>query len=131
MGPAAQSVHDKHSINVSKKKLKELGLYKPVAKWQWEEKKEMCERLQPILAQRFVPKAEAEKEAKVPPAILAQRKTDYGHALRAFEEAKEKFNYEFNLKKKQQKGKKAKSKDVPVTPTSEAPAKTTKPEKNV
>lgn len=71
------------------------------------------------------------EEAKDPPAILARRKADYEHALRAFEEAKEKFNCEFNLKKKQQKGKKAKSKDVPVTPTSEAPAETTKPEEPI
>ena len=32
------------------------------------------------------------EEAKVPPAILAQRKADLEHALRAFEEAKEQFD---------------------------------------
>lgn len=64
MRRTAQSVHDKQSINASEKKLKEFGLYKPVAKWQWEEKKEMFERLQPILAQRFVPKTEAERKQR-------------------------------------------------------------------
>ncbi len=69
------------------------------------------------------------EEAKVPPAILAQRKADLEHALRAFEEAKEKFDCEFNLKKKQAKNKKAKSEEAPVTTASEeAPAETTKTE---
>ena len=69
------------------------------------------------------------EEAKVPPAILAQRKADYEHALRAFEETKEKFDCEFNVKKKQAKCKKAKSKDAPATAAAEAPpAETNKTE---
>lgn len=162
-GRTAQSVHDKHSINANEKKLKELGLYKPVAKWQWEEKKQMFERLKPMLEQRFAPKTEAEKEqkeffaqmlketlrrwkekeqalkeaeeAKVAPAVLAQRKADFEYALRAYEEAKEKFDCEFNVKKKQAKRKKAKSKDAPVTAASEEtsaePKKTEEPAKEM
>ena len=156
-GRTVQSLQAKHSINANEKKLKELGLYKPVAKWQWEEKKLMHERLKPFIEERLAPKTEEDKErreffaqllekarkrwkeeeralkeaeeAKVPPAILAQRKADLEHALRAFEEAKEKFDCEFNLKKKQAKSRNAKAKDAPAAPTSEeTPAETTKPE---
>ncbi len=68
-------------------------------------------------------------KAKVPPAILAQRKADLEHALRAFEEAKEKFDCEFNVKKKQAKNKKAKSKEAGAKAASEeASAETTKTE---
>lgn len=156
-GRTVQSLQAKHSVNANEKKLKELGLYKPVAKWQWEEKKLMLERLKPYMEERLAPKTEEDKErreffariledarkrwkeeeralkkaeeAKVPPAILAQRKADYEHALRAFEEAKEKFDCEFNVKKKQAKSKKAKSKDDVVTTASEeTSAESTKPE---
>lgn len=156
-GRTVQSLQAKHSVNANDKKLKELGLYKPVAKWQWEDKKLMHERLKPYMEERLAPKTEEDKErreffarmledarkrwkeeeralkeaeeAKVPPAILAQRKADYEHALRAFEEAKEKFDCEFNVKKKQAKSKKAKSKDAPLTEASqETSAETTKPE---
>ena len=156
-GRTVQSLQAKHSVNANDKKLKELGLYKPVAKWQWEDKKLMMERLKPYFEEVLAPKTEEDKErreffaqlmekarkrwkeeeralkeaeeAKVPPAILAQRKADLEHALRAFEEAKEKFDCEFNLKKKQAKNKKAKSEEAPVTTASEeAPAETTKTE---
>ena len=156
-GRTVQSLQAKHSVNANDKKLKEFGLYKPVAKWQWEDKKLMHERLKPYMEERLAPKTEEDKErreffarmledarkrwkeeeralkeaeeAKVPPAILAQRKADYEHALRAFEEAKEKFDCEFNVKKKQAKSKKAKSKDAPVTAaTEEASAEPTKTE---
>lgn len=156
-GRTVQSLQAKHSVNANDKKLKELGLYKPVAKWQWEDKKLMLERLKPYMEERLAPKTEENKErreffariledarkrwkeeeralkkaeeAKVPPAILAQRKADYEHALRAFEEAKEKFDCEFNVKKKQAKSKKAKSKDDVVTTASEeTSAESTKPE---
>lgn len=156
-GRTVQSLQAKHSVNANDKKLKELGLYKPVAKWQWEDKKLMLERLKPYMEERLAPKTEEDKErreffariledarkrwkeeeralkkaeeAKVPPAILAQRKADYEHALRAFEEAKEKFDCEFNVKKKQAKSKKAKSKDDVVTTASEeTSAESTKPE---
>lgn len=156
-GRTVQSLQAKHSVNANDKKLKELGLYKPVAKWQWEDKKLMLERLKPYMEERLALKTEEDKErreffariledarkrwkeeeralkkaeeAKVPPAILAQRKADYEHALRAFEEAKEKFDCEFNVKKKQAKSKKAKSKDDVVTTASEeTSAESTKPE---
>ena len=156
-GRTVQSLQAKHSVNANEKKLKELGLYKPVAKWQWEEKKLMHERLKPFIEERLAPKTEEDKErreffaqllekarkrwkeeeralkeaeeAKVPPAILAQRKADLEHALRAFEEAKEKFDCEFNLKKKQAKNKKAKSKEAATKAASEeASAETTKTE---
>lgn len=156
-GRTVQSLQAKHSVNANDKKLKELGLYKPVAKWQWEDKKLMLERLKPYMEERLAPKTEEDKErreffariledarkrwkeeeralkkaeeAKVPPAILAQRKADYEHALRAFEEAKEKFDCEFNVKKKQAKSKKAKPKDDVVTTASEeTSAESTKPE---
>ena len=156
-GRTVQSLQAKHSVNANDKKLKELGIYKPVAKWQWEDKKLMLERLKPYMEERLAPKTEEDKErreffariledarkrwkeeeralkkaeeAKVPPAILAQRKADYEHALRAFEEAKEKFDCEFNVKKKQAKSKKAKSKDDVVTTASEeTSAESTKPE---
>ena len=156
-GRTVQSLQAKHSVNANDKKLKELGLYKPVAKWQWEDKKLMLERLKPYMEERLAPKTEEDKErreffariledarkrwkeeeralkkaeeAKVPTAILAQRKADYEHALRAFEEAKEKFDCEFNVKKKQAKSKKAKSKDDVVTTASEeTSAESTKPE---
>ena len=69
------------------------------------------------------------EEAKVPPAILAQRKADLEHALRAFEEAKEKFDCEFNVKKKKAKNKKAKSKEAAAkAPSEEASAETTNTE---
>ena len=69
------------------------------------------------------------EEAKVPPAILAQRKADLEHALRAFEEAKEKFDCEFNVKKKQAKNKKAKSKEAAAkAPSEKASAETTNTE---
>lgn len=152
-----QSLQAKHSVNANDKKLKELGLYKPVAKWQWEDKKLMMERLKPYFEEVLAPKTEEDKErreffaqlmekarkrwkeeeralkeaeeAKVPPAILAQRKADLEHALRAFEEAKEKFDCEFNVKKKQAKNKKAKSEEAPATAASEeAPAETNKSE---
>lgn len=156
-GRTVQSLQAKHSVNANDKKLKELGLYKPVAKWQWEDKKLMMERLKPYFEEVLAPKTEEDKErreffaqlmekarkrwkkeeralkeaeeAKVPPAILAQRKADLEHALRAFEEAKEKFDCEFNLKKKQAKNKKAKSKEAATKAASEeASAETTKTE---
>lgn len=156
-GRTVQSLQAKHSVNANDKKLKELGLYKPVAKWQWEDKKLMMERLKPYFEKVLAPKTEEDKErreffaqlmekarkrwkkeeralkeaeeAKVPPAILAQRKADLEHALRAFEEAKEKFDCEFNLKKKQAKNKKAKSKEAATKAASEeASAETTKTE---
>ncbi|WP_418820281.1 hypothetical protein [Parasutterella excrementihominis] len=156
-GRTVQSLQTKHSVNANDKKLKELGLYKPVAKWQWEDKKLMMERLKPYFEEVLAPKTEEDKErreffaqlmekarkrwkeeeralkeaeeAKVPPAILAQRKADLEHALRAFEEAKEKFDCEFNVKKKQAKNKKAKSEEAPATAASEeAPAETNKSE---
>ena len=158
-GRTVQSLQAKHSVNANDKKLKELGLYKPVAKWQWEEKKLMHERLKPFIEERLAPKTEEDKErreffaqllekarkrwkeeeralkeaeeAKVPPAILAQRKADLEHALRAFEETKEKFDCEFNVKKKQAKNKKAKSKEAALKAVSEeASAETTKPEES-
>ena len=154
-GRTVQSLQAKHSVNANDKKLKELGLYKPVAKWQWQDKKLMMERLKPYFEEVLAPKTEEDKErreffaqlmekarkrwkeeeralkeaeeAKVPPAILAQRKADLEHALRAFEEAKEKFDCEFNVKKKQAKNKKAKSKEAAVKVASEkAPAETNK-----
>ena len=117
----------------------------------------MMERLKPYFEEVLAPKTEEDKErreffaqlmekarkrwkeeeralkeaeeAKVPPAILAQRKADLEHALRAFEEAKEKFDCEFNVKKKQAKNKKAKSEEAPATAASEeAPAETNKSE---
>ena len=155
-GRTVQSLQAIHSVNANDKKLKELGLYKPVAKWQWEDKKLMMERLKPYFEEVLAPKTEEDKErreffaqlmekarkrwkeeralkeaeeAKVPPAILAQRKADLEHALRAFEEAKEKFDCEFNVKKKQAKNKKAKSEEAPATAASEeAPAETNKSE---
>ena len=150
-GRTVQSLQAKHSVNANDKKLKELGLYKPVAKWQWEDKKLMMERLKPYFEEVLAPKTEEDKErreffaqlmekarkrwkeeeralkeaeeAKVPPAILAQRKADLEHALRAFEEAKEKFDCGFNVKKKQAKNKKAKSEEAPATAASEEAAK--------
>ena len=156
-GRTVQSLQAKHSIDANDKKLKELGLYKPVAKWQWQDKKLMMERLKPYFEEVLAPKTEEDRErreffaqlmekarkrwkeeeralkeaeeAKVPPAILAQRKADLEHALRAFEEAKEKFDCEFNVKKKQAKNKKAKSKEAGAKAASEeASAETTKPE---
>lgn len=156
-GRTVQSLQAKHSVNANDKKLKELGLYKPVAKWQWEDKKLMMERLKPYFEEVLAPKTEEDRErreffaqmmertrkrwkeeeralkeaeeAKVPPAILAQRKADLEHALRAFEEAKEKFDCEFNVKKKQAKNKKAKSKEAAAkAPSEEASAETTNTE---
>lgn len=156
-GRTVQSLQAKHSVNANDKKLKELGLYRPVAKWQWEDKKLMMERLKPYFEEVLAPKTEEDRErreffaqlmekarkrwkeeeralkeaeeAKVPPAILAQRKADLEHALRAFEEAKEKFDCEFNVKKKQAKNKKAKSKEAAAKAASEeASAETTKTE---
>lgn len=156
-GRTVQSLQAKHSVNANDKKLKELGLYKPVAKWQWEDKKLIMERLKPYFEEVLAPKTDEDRErreffaqmierarkrwkeeeralkeaeeAKVPPAILAQRKADLEHALRAFEEAKEKFDCEFNVKKKQAKNKKAKSKEAADKAASEeASAETTKTE---
>ena len=156
-GRTVQSLQAKHSVNANDKKLKELGLYKPVAKWQWEDKKLIMERLKPYFEEVLAPKTDEDRErreffaqmmerarkrwkeeeralkeaeeAKVPPAILAQRKSDLEHALRAFEEAKEKFDCEFNVKKKQAKNKKAKSKEAAAKAASEeASAETTKTE---
>lgn len=156
-GRTVQSLQAKHSVNANDKKLKELGLYKPVAKWQWQDKKLMMERLKPYFEEVLAPKTDEDKErreffaqlmekarkrwkeeeralkeaeeAKVPPAILAQRKADLEHALRAFEEAKEKFNCEFNVKKKQAKNKRTKSKEAAAKAASEeAPAETTNTE---
>ena len=156
-GRTVQSLQAKHSVNANDKKLKELGLYKPVAKWQWEDKKLMMERLKPYFEEVLAPKTDEYREtreffaqmmerarkrwkeeeralkeaeeAKVPPAILAQRKADLEHALRAFEEAKEKFDCEFNVKKKQAKNKKAKSKEAAAKEASEeAPAEPNKTE---
>ena len=156
-GRTVQSLQAKHSVNANDKKLKELGLYKPVAKWQWEDKKLIMERLKPYFEEVLAPKTEEDRErreffaqlmekarkrwkeeeralkeaeeAKVPPAILAQRKADLEHALRAFEEAKEKFDCEFNVKKKQAKNKKAKSKEAAAkAPSEEASAETTNTE---
>lgn len=117
-GRTVQSLQAKHSIDANDKKLKELGLYKPVAKWQWQDKKLMMERLKPYFEEVLAPKTEEDRErreffaqlmekarkrwkeeeralkeaeeAKVPPAILAQRKADLEHALRAFEECERK-----------------------------------------
>lgn len=133
-----QSLQAKHSVNANDKKL-------------------MMERLKPYFEEVLAPKTEEDRErreffaqlmekarkrwkeeeralkeaeeAKVPPAILAQRKADLEHALRAFEEAKEKFDCEFNVKKKQAKNKKAKSKEAAAKEASEeAPAETNKTE---
>lgn len=154
-GRTVQSLQAKHSVDANDKKLKELGLHKPVAKWQ--DKKLMMERLKPYFEEVLAPKTDEDRErreffdqlmekarkrwkeeegalkeaeeAKVPPAILAQRKADLEHALRAFEEAKEKFDCEFNVKKKQAKNKKAKSKEAAAkTASEEASAETTKTE---
>lgn len=156
-GRTVQSLQAKHSVNANNKKLKELGLYKPVAKWQWQDKKLMMERLKPYFEEVLAPKTDEDRErreffaqlmekarkrwkeeeralkeaeeAKVPPAILAQRKADLEHALRAFEKAKEQFDCEFNVKKKQAKNKKAKSKEAAAKAASEeASAETTKTE---
>ena len=156
-GRTVQSLQAKHSVNANDKKLKELGLYRPVAKWQWEDKKLMMERLKPYFEEVLAPKTDEDRErreffaqmmertrkrwkeeeralkeaeeAKVPPAILAQRKADLEHALRAFEEAKEKFDCEFNVKKKKAKNKKAKSKEAAAkAPSEEASAETTNTE---
>lgn len=156
-GRTVQSLQAKHSVDANDKKLKELGLHKPVAKWQWQDKKLMMERLKPYFEEVLAPKTDEDRErreffdqlmekarkrwkeeeralkeaeeAKVPPAILAQRKADLEHALRAFEEAKEKFDCEFNVKKKQAKNKKAKSKEAAAkTASEEASAETTKTE---
>jgi len=156
-GRTVQSLQAKHSVNANDKKLKELGLYKPVAKWQWEDKKLIMERLKPYFEEVLAPKTDEDRErreffaqmmertrkrwkeeeralkeaeeAKVPPAILAQRKADLEHALRAFEEAKEKFDCEFNVKKKQAKNKKAKSKEAAAkAPSEKASAETTNTE---
>lgn len=156
-GRTVQSLQAKHSVDANDKKLKELGLHKPVAKWQWQDKKLMMERLKPYFEEVLAPKTDEDRErreffdqlmekarkrwkeeeralkeaeeAKVPPAILAQRKADLEHALRAFEEAKEKFDCEFNVKKKQVKNKKAKSKEAAAkTASEEASAETTKTE---
>lgn len=156
-GRTVQSLQAKHSVNANDKKLKELGLYKPVAKWQWEDKKLIMERLKPYFEEVLAPKTDEDRErreffaqmmerarkrwkeeeralkeaeeAKVPPAILAQRKADLEHALRAFEEAKEKFDCEFNVQKKQAKNKKAKSKEAAAkAPSEEASAETTNTE---
>ena len=156
-GRTVQSLQAKHSVNANDKKLKELGLYKPVAKWQWEDKKLIMERLKPYFEEVLAPKTDEDRErreffaqmmertrkrwkeeeralkeaeeAKVPPAILAQRKADLEHALRAFEEAKEKFDCEFNVKKKQAKNKKAKSKEAAAkAPSEESSAETTNTE---
>ena len=156
-GRTVQSLQAKHSVNANDKKLKELGLYRPVAKWQWEDKKLMMERLKPYFEEVLAPKTDEDRErreffaqmmerarkrwkeeeralkeaeeAKIPPAILAQRKADLEHALRAFEEAKEKFDCEFNVKKKQAKNKKAKSKEAADKAASEeAPAEIHKTE---
>ena len=156
-GRTVQSLQAKHSVDANDKKLKELGLHKPVAKWQWQDKKLMMERLKPYFEEVLAPKTDEDRErreffdqlmekarkrwkeeeralkeaeeAKVPPAILAQRKADLEHALRAFEEAKEKFDCEFNVKKKQAKNKKAKSKEAGAKAASEeASAETTKTE---
>lgn len=156
-GRTVQSLQAKHSVDANDKKLKELGLHKPVAKWQWQDKKLMMERLKPYFEEVLAPKTDEDRErreffdqlmekarkrwkeeeralkeaeeAKVPPAILAQRKADLEHALRAFEEAKEKFDCEFNVKKKQAKNKKAKSKEAADKAASEeAPAEIHKTE---
>lgn len=156
-GRTVQSLQAKHSVDANDKKLKELGLHKPVAKWQWQDKKLMMERLKPYFEEVLAPKTDEDRErreffdqlmekarkrwkeeeralkeaeeAKVPPAILAQRKANLEHALRAFEEAKEKFDCEFNVKKKQAKNKKAKSKEAAAkTASEEASAETTKTE---
>lgn len=156
-GRTVQSLQAKHSVNANDKKLKELGLYRPVAKWQWEDKKLMMERLKPYFEEVLAPKTDEDRErreffaqmmerarkrwkeeeralkeaeeSKIPPAILAQRKADLEHALRAFEEAKEKFDCEFNVKKKQAKNKKAKSKEAADKAASEeAPAEIHKTE---
>lgn len=156
-GRTVQSLQAKHSVDANDKKLKELGLHKPVAKWQWQDKKLMMERLKPYFEEVLAPKTDEDRErreffdqlkekarkrwkeeeralkeaeeAKVPPAILAQRKADLEHALRAFEEAKEKFDCEFNVKKKQAKNKKAKSKEAAAkTASEEASAETNKTE---
>ena len=156
-GRTVQSLQAKHSVNANDKKLKELGLYKPVAKWQWEDKKLIMERLKPYFEEVLAPKTDEDRErreffaqmmertrkrwkeeeralkeaeeAKVPLAILAQRKADLEHALRAFEEAKEKFDCEFNVKKKQAKNKKAKSKEAAAkAPSEKASAETTNTE---
>lgn len=44
-----QSLYDKHSLNARDKKQRELGLYKPVPREEWEEKKMMFERVMPIV----------------------------------------------------------------------------------
>lgn len=154
-GRTVQSLQAKHSVNANDKKLKELGLYRPVAKWQWEDKKLMMERLKPYFEEVLAPKTDEDRErreffaqmierarkrwkeeeralkeaeeAKVPPAILAQRKADLEHALRAFEEAKEKFDCEFNVKKKQAKNKKSKEAAAKAA-SEEASAETTNTE---
>ena len=136
-GRTVQSLQAKHSVNANDKKLKELGLYKPVAKWQWEDKKLMLERLKPYMEERLAPKTEEDKERREFFARILEdarkRWKEEERALKKAEEAKvppaEKFDCEFNVKKKQAKSKKAKPKDDVVTTASEeTSAESTKPE---
>lgn len=137
-GRTVQSLQAKHSVDANDKKLM-MERLKPYFEEvlapktdEDRERREFFDQLMEKARKRWKEEEGALKEAeeaKVPPAILAQRKADLEHALRAFEEAKEKFDCEFNVKKKQAKNKKAKSKEAAAkTASEEASAETTKTE---
>ena len=78
-----QSLYDKHSLNARDKKQRELGLYKPVPREEWEEKKMMFERVMPIVKLKLDSQLTGESKE-----VIELMRTAHAKMFESFEEKK-------------------------------------------
>lgn len=78
-----QSLYDKHSLNTRDKKQRELGLYKPVPREEWEEKKMMFERVMPIIKLKLDSQLTGESKE-----VIELMRTAHAKMFESFEEKK-------------------------------------------
>lgn len=78
-----QSLYDKHSLNARDKKQRELGLYKPVPREEWEEKKMMFERVMPIVKLKLDSQLTGESKE-----VIELMRTAHAKMFERFEEKK-------------------------------------------
>ena len=78
-----QSLYDKHSLNARDKKQRELGLYKPVPREEWEEKKLMFERVMPIVKLKLDSQLTGESKE-----VIELMRTAHAKMFESFEEKK-------------------------------------------
>lgn len=78
-----QSLYDKHSLNARDKKQRELGLYKPVPREEWVEKKMMFERVMPIVKLKLDSQLTGESKE-----VIELMRTAHAKMFESFEEKK-------------------------------------------